>query len=117
MSKLNITDDVLDKLGFGEYMDGTGDYGTRTLVFKNGQAFRIVEQDQKDDDTDGHWTGGIYLSNKWYFSGSFAIPEIKTKDSDLYFIHEMYNCINQNYPECTEEFYENCKKVKMEKYL
>ena len=47
-------DKVLDKLGFSEYWDENGTWGGRTLTFKNGIRFRIIEQGEMDDDTEGY---------------------------------------------------------------
>jgi hypothetical protein len=40
--KLNITDTILDKLGFSEYQDEHGTWGGRTLTFSDGTRFRII---------------------------------------------------------------------------
>ena len=51
MKRLNITDKILDKLGFSEYWDEHCTWGGRTLTFSNGTRFRIIEQEEMDDDT------------------------------------------------------------------
>lgn len=118
MDKLNITYKVLDKLGFSEYWDEHGTWGGRTLTFSNGTKFRIIEQCQMDDDTEGYHSGGKYVNDHFYFVGWFAIPAIKDLNYfDLFFLHEMYQCIETVYPDCLGEFVEKCKAVKMGSYI
>jgi len=120
MNKLNITDTILDKLGFSEYWDEHGTWGGRTLTFKNGEKFRIVEQEEMDDDTEGHAPDGIYIANHYYFAGWFSVLKIKVPNPDhhdLYFLHEMYECLELHYPNCLEEFIEKCNDLLMGSYI
>lgn len=120
MRKLNITDTVLDRLGFSEYWDEDGTWGGRTLTFSNGTKFRIIERDEVDDIYDGY--GALsndeptYIANHFYFAGFFAIPKKKCY-YDLYFLHQMYECIEEEYPECLDEFINKCKEVNMKPYI
>lgn len=109
--KLNITKDVLDRLGFSEYWDEHGTWGGRTLTFSNGTKFRIIEQLQHDDDPD------IYVGDHYYFTGWFATPKSDEGHYDLFFLHEMYNCIKEVYPDCLNEFLQLCHDAKMSVYL
>lgn len=116
--KLNITEDVLDKLGFSEYWDEHGTWGGRTLIFKDDTRFRIVEQCQMDDDTDGYGIDGTYQSDHYHFRGSFCDKSLKNMDDvDLFFLHELYDCIEKVYPHCLKEFKEKCIELKMGSYL
>ena len=117
MRKLNITEDVLDKLGFSEYWDEHCTWGGRTLSFSNGINFRIIENEEMTDDTDWY-SEPIYISNHFYFAGFFALPVLDAGiHFDLFFIHEMYECIEKVYPECLEEFKQKCIDVKMGIYI
>lgn len=117
--KLNLTDRILDKLGFSEYWDEHCTWGGRTLTFKNGTRFRIVDQEEMDDDTEGYSSFGKYIAHHFYFRASFAIPSLSWQvgDRDLFFLHEMYECIKDNYPDCIDEFLEKCKELKMKCYI
>lgn len=117
MSKLNITDRILDKLGFSEYWDENCDWGGRTLTFSNGTRFRIIEQGEMDDDTEGYSPNGRYIANHFHFAGWFALPKTKAPDYDLFFLHEMYECIKKEYPGCLDEFLAKCEKLKMKVYI
>jgi len=116
MERLLITSTMLDKLGFSEYWDENGDWGGRTLTFSNGERFRIMETEEKDDDTDGYASGGNYIAHHFSFAGWFATPAIEGH-SDLFFLHEMYECIAKYYPSCLPEFTDKCIKLKMKLYL
>lgn len=117
MNRLNITSRVLDKLGFSKYWDEHGTLGGRTLTFSNGIKFRIIEQEEMDDDSEGYSSAGQYIANHFYFAGWFALPKIEEGVFYLFFLHEMYDCILQCYPSCLEEFVEKCKKLKMDSYI
>lgn len=116
-TKLNITSEVLDKLGFSEYWDEHCTWGGRTLSFSNGTNFRIVEQNEMEDGNEGYLNPPYYVSNHFYYSGFFAIPENEKGKTDLFFLHEMYDCIKENYPDCLQEFYDKCEAVYMAGYI
>jgi len=113
MRRLNITDKILDKLGFSEYWDEHGTWGGRTLTFSNGTRFRIIEQEEMDDDTCGYLDCGVYVAHHFRFDGFFAIPKTDADNFDLFFLHEMYECLEQNYPDCLDEFVSKCRKLRM----
>lgn len=117
MKRLNITDGVLDKLGFSEYWDENCTWGGRTLTFSNNKMFRIVAQEEMDDDSEGYSHDGCYVASHFYFTGWFAIPKIDSSHFDLFFLHEMYECIEKCYPDCLEEFISKCKEVKMGSFI
>jgi hypothetical protein len=117
MTRLNITDKVLDKLGFSEYWDEHGTWGGRTLTFSNGVMFRIIEQEEMDDDTEGYSSNGRYVAAHFYFADWFAIPQIDKGHFDLFFLHEMYDCIEKCYPDCLQEFVLKCNSLKMGAYI
>ena len=117
MMKLNITETILDKLGFSEYWDEHGTWGGRTLKFGNGTMFRIIEQEEMDDLHDGYGSKPLYVANHYCFSGWFAIPKIDYMTYNLFFLHEMYECIKKFYPDCLEEFVAKCKELNMKPYI
>jgi hypothetical protein len=119
---LNITDRILDKLGFSEYWDEHGTWGGRTLIFDNGTRFRIVEQSEMDDMYEGYAAMShnepIYVSNHFYFAGWFANPrKMDTTHYDLFFLHQLYECIEKEYPDCLGEFTAKCKELNMYPYI
>lgn len=115
MDKLNITDDVLDKLGFTEYWDEHCTWGTRSLIFDNGVSFDIIEMCQ-DDCCDNGYDEGYYISQHWYFS-EWYVNKTSCKAHDLFFMHEMYECIKSFYPECLDDFITKCKQANMSIYI
>lgn len=115
--KLALTDSILDKLGFSEYWDENGDWGGRTLTFTDGTRFRIIDYCEKDDEDDGYGYGeGKFRGAHFTFCGWFALPKIDG-DHELFFLHEMYECIQKYYPSCLPEFTEKCIKLLMRSYL
>lgn len=110
MLRLNITDKVLDKLGFGPYQDGSGDWGTRTLVFNNDVRFEIRELDEKDDDMDGY--GGMAG-----IEGKYCASHFEFDGHELFFLHQMYECIEKYFPSCLDEFVEKCDEMNMKPYI
>ena len=86
MKRLNITDGVLDKLGFSEYWDEHGTWGGRTLTFSNDTIFRIIEQEEMEDDSEGYSKDGVYVAQYFYFADWFAIPKIDKGHFDLFFL-------------------------------
>lgn len=114
--KLNITDTVLDKLGFTDYWDEDGDWGGRILKFSDGNWLRIIEHGEIDDDSYGHTSGGRYIANHYSFAGFFALPPIQG-NHDLFFLHEMYQCIKMYYSDSLEEFENKCRDLKMGVYI
>jgi len=118
--RLNITSDVLDKLGFSEY-DAINDdewysWGTRTLMFTDGTKFIIAEIQQIDDYVCDFGVNG-YVSHHYEFFGFMAEPTVPIGPVDLFFLHEMYECIATYYPDCLEEFTDKCKAVRMYHYI
>jgi hypothetical protein len=122
MKKLNITEAVLDKLGFSEYWDENGTSGTRTLQFGDGERFQIVEQEEMDDSYEGY--SGMVGSKPEYVSQHFFFLDKNEKNSahkikcyDLFFLHEMYLCVKEVIPGCLEEFVSICESVNMKPYI
>lgn len=52
----------------------------------------------------------------FHFAGWFAIPKTQGY-SDLFFLHEMYECIEKYYNSCLPEFVEKCDSLKMKVYI
>lgn len=117
MLRLNLTTTILDKLGFRDYNDSSGDWGTRTLPFEDGTWFRIAEVDEKDDDSDGYSFHGSYVSNHYYYAGYIANPKNDAPHCDLFFLHEMYEVIEKYYPAVLDEFVTKCRTLKMGSYI
>ena len=117
MRRLNITETILDKLGFSDYWDENGTWGGRTLEFSNGTKFRIAEFEEMDDEEGGYGSNPTYVSDHYNFFGFFAIPPTNANDYDLFFLHEMYECIEKEYPDCLEEFTTKCKDLNMKPYI
>lgn len=107
MNKLNLTDGVLNKLGFSEYVDGAGDFGSRALTFKDGHKIIIWEIDEKEDDTDGYSIDGKYVSN--HYCG--------TNWNALFFLHDIYEEIITNHENYELEFIDICRSIKMDAYI
>lgn len=119
MERLNITEKVLDKLGFSEYWDEHGTWGGRTLTFADGTDFRIMELEEMEDDSEGYESDGRYVAHRYKFAGNFAIPPLEGDSAymDLFFLHEMYECIEANYPAYLPEFTSKCVGVRMGSYI
>ena len=121
MRRLNITGSVLDKLGFSEYWDEHGTWGGRTLTFSNEKRFRIIEQEEMEDENEGYGAMSnskpTYTANYFYFVGWFAIPKTEARHYNLFFLHEMYECIEKEYPECLDEFVSKCETGNMKTYI
>lgn len=115
--QLNITDKVLDNLGFSEYWDENGDWGGRTLTFSNGTHLRIMDIDEKDDDSDGYSIDGVYIAHHFVFAPWFAIPKIEGPEINLFFLQDLYLTIERYYPNCTQEFIDKCTFLKMNRYI
>jgi hypothetical protein len=58
-----------------------------------------------------------YIANHFYFAGWFAIPETDADHYALFFLHQMYECIEKEYPDCLEEFTAKCKELNMKPYI
>lgn len=74
-----------------------------------------------DDEYEGYGalcgSKAIYIANHFYFAGWFAIPKTDARYYDLFFLHEMYECIEKEYPDCIDEFIAKCKDVNMKHYI
>ena len=116
--KLNITDDVLDRLGFSAYWDENGSDGTRSLLFSNNVRFTITEQCQMDDGNEGFGSDPIYVSNHFAYKTLYLHDDcLKHKEIELYFLHDILNVIKRYYKECKIEFINICKKANMGAYI
>lgn len=115
-ANFKITAKVLDKIGFSEYWDESGDWGGRTLKFSNGTMLRIADFDEKDDDTDGYAAWGTYQPQRYCFLGWFAIPKNNDNNcaEDLMFLGDLHEVIQKYYPECEKEFIDKCTEAKMQ---
>jgi hypothetical protein len=58
-----------------------------------------------------------YIANHFYFAGWFAMPKSDARHYDLFFLHEMYECIEKEYPDCLDEFIAKCKELNMKPYI
>lgn len=74
-------DEVLDKLGFGEYTDGAGDYGERR-VYKDGKLkCRVVIMDMVED----YWSGEL-PEHEYYFVDDNKWEPIESEQDLLNFL-------------------------------
>lgn len=99
-----ITDLIIKKLGFGEYNDGSGDFGYYRLNYdhtppyiKNKNVYELGIYDEKDDWSDGYSDEPEYCDGH-YFSGY---------DWDrIDYIHELYLDIKKLMPTEFVEIFE-----------
>lgn len=117
MCKLNITAGVLDRLGFSKYQEENPFIGGRTLTFKDGTEFSIIEQLEMEDGTQGTIPNGHYVSNHFYWNYFYAGYKDRVSNHELFFLSEMNECLNLYYSDYVEEFVQLCKEAKMLKYL
>lgn len=91
--ELNLTDKVLDAIGFTEYWSGSGDWGTRTLSFEGIEGrYELIDHDENYDVYDG------YCIEREYGAQHFCGMNWR---STLYFLHDLYEEIVTN---TNEEF-------------
>lgn len=113
--KLNITDTVLDKLGFSEYWDEHGTWGTRTLTFSDNTKLTIIEYEEQD--ADYYENGNLYIAHHFVFNGSLKQKPEKDGYYDLFFLSDLYKCIAELFPDNLEEFVNKCKDLYMFEYI
>lgn len=76
-------DEILDKLGFGEYNDGAGDYGERRL-YKDGKIIcKVIIMDMVKD----YWTNEL-PEYEYYFSDENTHEPIENEGDLLKLIRE-----------------------------
>src|SRR5690348_1840140 len=116
-NELLITDRVLDRLGFSPYWDEHCTWGGRTITFGEKEAsIRIIDQEEMDDDTEGNWFDGSHVSPHFRYAGWFDVPKTDG-DSDLYFLHQLYDVVKYKCPDFLNEFKERCAKNNMKAYI
>ena len=104
--RIPLTEDVITKLGFGEYWGDCGDSGTRNLTNPDKPNFglmRIHEVDQKDDACDG------YCMIKEYVANHFTTEKFES----IYFLHELFDEAEKNFPDAIPLLTGNAKKYNM----
>jgi hypothetical protein len=115
--ELILTDRILDKLGFTEYWAGSGDYGERCFGIKKNEnqfehvPYRIVEIDEKDDDCDG------YCETRNYVAQYYQSPFRAKVHRSIYFLHDLYDDIQDNAPHVLEFFVQKCKENNMYPFI
>lgn len=102
--KLLLTDGVLNTLGFGDYHDGAGDFGRRSLMLKSG-SLELMEHDESEYGCHPYETE--YQANHYSF-----------EFNEVYFLHEllimMYGIKDKHF---IEEFSQLCVTKHMQNYL
>lgn len=109
-NELLLSDRVLDRLGFSPYNDEHCTWGGRTLTLgkdENIFSFRIIDQEEMDDDTEGNWFDGSHINASFSYSGSFDRKN-KNDYSDLYFLHQLYEVVKHLCPQHLDEFKKRC---------
>lgn len=110
--RLPVTSFVLDHLGFHEYHDEHGTWGYRWLIIGDNK-FEITEIGETVDDSDGYADWGTFKSDHWSYNKGK-----KNTHYELFFLHEMYQCIQSEFPvEFLAEFESICRKNKMGVYI
>lgn len=95
--ELLLTDHVLDALGFGEYWDDCGDFGSRKLVFSDDSYYLLYEMDERNsDDADSY--GGVAT----YCPSYFLAKDFRRR---LYFLHDLYEDIVASCPAVDVELF------------
>lgn len=108
---LQFTDRIADLIGFGEYSGGYC-FGTRSLWFGNGASLILTRVNEMEDGSDG-------LSDTGDFIGEHFVYDSKTLNSQLeiFFLHDLYQCIKEEWPEYLQSFVATCKMLKMQSYI
>lgn len=132
--KVLFTDSMADALGFTEYIDGCGDYGTRHLTFQNSEENSVIHLTlfEHDDFTGGSYGYGYvpfipshfspHSFEKWVIGETWKddkkILDKKLYDyDDIYFLHELYELILQEIPEVENQFLDKCKKAEVLEHI
>lgn len=116
-NELLLSSRILDRLGFSEYWDEHCTWGGRSITFAGDDSIRIIDQEEMDDDTEGNWYDGVHIAAHYRYSGWFDVPRRDEHDSDLYFLHQLYDVVETIYPQHIAEFIERCKKNNMGGYI
>lgn len=119
-NKLNLTDEILDVLGFSPYCDEHCTWGIRSLGFSNGTRLTVADYEEMFDDTEGNWFDGTYIAKHFSYFATKSIIEVN-KDieywGDTFFLHELYEIVKFYYPSSLEEFKTNCFQNNMKLYI
>jgi hypothetical protein len=118
--ELLITQRVLDRLGFGEYWDEHGTWGTRTLslVSTDVELFILDEQEEMDDDMEGHHVGGAHVAQTWQWNG-VRNNKLNSGNSiyQVYFLHQLYDIIAAFYPTKLALFEQKAYEANLARYV
>lgn len=113
--EIKIESRTLDKLGFTEYHDSSGDWGRRKLRFNSGDTLVIRDVDEKALDDDGYGPNGQYQPQNYQFCDWTAEPRLEGNFSlDITFLSDLQYIIKTYYPNSLEEFKDKCKILKMD---
>ena len=70
-----------------------------------------------EDGSEGYGDN-MYIANHYYFSDTFAIPRMRRHyHKDLFFLHNIYECIEEFYPNSLSEFTTKCEELGMAAYI
>ncbi len=104
LKKIELTDDVLEKLGFTEYDDEHCTWGNRRLLFDGDsdewKKLQIIENCESCAEENGYPAQFVYA--EWF-------DQIRRKPTgggrmDLTTLYELYICIDIYRPELLDEF-------------
>jgi len=105
--KLLLTNTLLEKIGFTEWNDGSGDF-TESRLFLSGKPFDIYDIEEKDDENDGYYNEPIYVSA--HFTNDKFEP--------IYFLHDLYEYIkSKDDKEALKDFVNRCEQTNCNYYI
>lgn len=120
MIKLPISDKVLDLLGFKPYHDKGGDWGYRSLYFKNGDRLQLVEYEETTC-PDGPYEPARYAPTLWVWNEDSDLLKKFGRtvpgDGEIFFLHDLFDIIDKYYPNCLYEFMVQCNLVNIGRYI
>lgn len=100
-----LTDKALDALGFSEYWDSSGDFGTRSFW-----SYTLIEYLETEDPDCGYGIGQAWYSPHHYAEG------FDHGGKRLYFLHELYESIKTWTPNELDKFVDKTKEIGVNMY-
>jgi hypothetical protein len=109
---LQFTDRIADLLGFGEFCDENWVSGTRTLWFGNGALLTLIRVNEREDDSDFLVRDGDFIGEHFLYESTLLDRQV-----EIFFLHDLYQCIKEEWPEYLQSFVATCKMLKMQSYI
>ena len=107
-NEINLTDEMLDHLGFKEWWGGSGYWGSSQINLA-GVPIRIFRTHEELDINMGYGESASYQSSH-YCGDKF--------NGNIYFLHELLEYVKSfNSEQCTELFIEKCKLTNLGEYI